>query len=150
LEGMEVVDCSSRKPSPTLEVCPGYALDAQGREIVFGEDQECEIVIGKDDDPLRKIVAATAVLCVRCYGPDRLPAGTAEKSSRPKVEAQVVLTIERAQFGFLHPTDLKQGIECGWVPLARVVLRADNTFAIVSSQGLTCIDESSWPHGGTS
>jgi hypothetical protein len=152
LEGMEVVDRSSRKPMPTLEVRPGYALDALGHEIVLGEDQECEIAIGKDnaDEPLRKIVAAGAVLCVRCYGPDRLAAGTAEKSSRSKVDAQGVLTIERAQFGFLDPTDLKQGIECGWVPLARVVLRADDTFAIVSSQGLTCIHESSWPHGRTS
>jgi hypothetical protein len=151
LEGM-VVDRSSWKSMPTLEVRPGYALDAQGLEIVLGEDQECKIVIGNDtaDEPLRKIVTAGAVLCVRCYGPDRLAAGIAEKSSRPKVEAQGVRTIGRAQFGFLDQKDLKQGIECGWVPLAHVVLRTDDTFAMVSSQGLTCIDESSWPHGRAS
>lgn len=151
LEGMEVIDCSPRKPIPTLEVCPGFALDVHGREIVLADDQECIIVIREDpEDPIRKIVADGAMLCVRYHDPDRLSAGIPVKSSRPKVDAQVICVVERAKFGFLHPTDLKQGIECGWVPLAYVVLCADNTFAIVSSQGLTCIDKSSCQHGGTS
>lgn len=150
LEGMGVDDYSRGRECPTLKVSPGYALDAQGREIVLADDQDGEIVIGKDlKDPWGKIVSNDAILCIRYDNPERLAAGVAGKLVPPDNEAQVVRTVERAQFGFLAPDKLAQRIEDGWVPLAHVQLRGGKIGIIAKSRGLTCIGETNWQHGRT-
>lgn len=148
VEGMQVDDHSLGRPRPTLEVRPGCALDAQGREIVLGEDQERKIEI--DADQQIEIAAKGGFVCVQYCAPMRLPAAIAAKLAPPKAAAQIVRTIERAKLGILYPEKLEQGIRDGWVPLAHIDLPAGKTIAIEPRLGLTSIKETSWRHNGPS